>query len=265
MLPILMLIWDDCRMRLDWLRTRWLNIALGLTIGAIVGLAVYLGSRLTGPALFALCGTTAGGVGAVVASGYSRFFQLAEVTVTVPQFSELRFAVTRDNKQVAWRLFLEAVTRVSGQPLATGTGLLREALSSLYQLFGITREVLGQATPSARAPGRPTVEHLAIAMLNNELRPFLSKWHPRLRQWERSHPEDLESEWPEDAECRAELAAMQRRLVRYVEGFGELAQVPSLKDVMQGVLDGALVMPGQAERRFSASSPQRRPTGSGAA
>jgi len=235
-------------MLMRWRGSRWFNIALGLVVGAAVGLAVYLASRLTGPALFALCGTTAGGVAAVVASAYSRKFQLTEVTVSVPQFSELKFAVTRDNKQTAWRLFVEAVTRVSGQPLATGTGHIREALTSLYQLFAITREILGQVTPSIRTTGRPTVEHLAIAMLNNELRPFLSTWHPRLRAWEQANPDGPESAWPDDERCRAELAAMQRRLLRYVEGLGELAQVPNVEDVMHGILAEPASVPGQPTR-----------------
>ncbi|MEK8105565.1 hypothetical protein NKG94_11215 [Micromonospora sp. M12] len=51
-----------------WRGSRWFHIALGLVVGAAVGLAVYVASRLTGPALFALCGTTAGGVAAVVSS-----------------------------------------------------------------------------------------------------------------------------------------------------------------------------------------------------
>ncbi|MDG4810372.1 hypothetical protein O7634_26765 [Micromonospora sp. WMMD1120] len=236
-------------MLMRWRGSRWLHITLGLVAGAAAGLAVYLASRLTGPALFALCGTTAGGVAALVVSAYSRFFQLAEVTVAVPQFSELRFVVTRDNKQTAWRLFVEAVTRVSGQPLGTGTGLVREALTSLYQLFGITREVLSQAAPTIRTTGRPTVEHLGIAMLNNELRPFLSRWHPRLRAWEQAHPDEPESSWPDDAQCRAELEAMQLRLLRYVEGLGELAQVPNVEDVMRGILADAPAVPGQPIRR----------------
>ncbi|WFE99619.1 hypothetical protein [Micromonospora sp. WMMD964] len=240
-------------MLMRWRGSRWFHIALGLVAGAAVGLAVYLASRLTGPALFALCGTTAGGVAAVVASAYSRFFQLAEVTVSVPQFSELRFAVTRDNKQTAWRLFVEAVTRVSGQPLATGTGLVREALTSLYQLFAITREVLSQAAPTIRTNGRPTVEHLGIAMLNNELRPFLATWHPRLRAWEQANPDEPESAWPDDAQCRAELAAMQLRLLRYVEGLGELAQVPNVEDVMGGVIADPPAVPGQPTRRSTAA------------
>jgi hypothetical protein len=227
-------------MRQPWFQSRWVNVAIGLVIGAGAGLAVYLGSQLSGVGLFVLCGTTAGGVAAAVMSGYLRAFQLTELTISVPQFSELRFAVTKNNKQVAWRLFVESATRVSGQPLASDAGLIREALTSLYSLFATTRELLGQTTPSIRTGNRPTVEHLAIAMLNNELRPILSKWHPRLRIWEQENAGRHEAEWPDNADCRAEVAGMQQRLVRYIQGFGELAGIPNVDDVMRGALTDSL-------------------------
>jgi hypothetical protein len=220
-------------------RTSWINVVLGLVVGAVVGFAVYLGSLLTGPALFVLCGTTAGGAAALVASGYSRALQLAEVTISVPQFSELRFAVTKDNKQVAWRLFVESITRVSGQSLTPDGGLVREALSSLYSLFATARDVLSQTTPSRHTGDSPTVEHLAIAMLNNELRPLLSTWHPLLRSWEQENTGRPESEWPDNAACRADIEAMRQRLMRYVAGFGELAGVPNVDDIMRGTLSDA--------------------------
>src|SRR5205814_10678894 len=95
--------------RWAWMRNRWAAIILGLLVGAGVGFAVYQGSRLTGPGLFVLCGTTAGGVAAIVIQGYARTVRLTEITVSVPQFSELRFAVTQNTKQVAWRLFADAI------------------------------------------------------------------------------------------------------------------------------------------------------------
>jgi hypothetical protein len=217
-----------------WVRRRWFTVLLGLVVGALVGFAMFQSSRLAGQSLYILCGTTAGGVAAIVIQAYARSFQLTEVTVSVPQFSELRFAVTNDNRLVAWRLFVEATTRVSTQPLDGGAGLLREAMTSLYTLFVTTREVLAQAEPSRRAGPHPTVEHLAIAMLNNELRPFLSAWHPRLREFEKAHPELPEARWPDNAACRTELTAMANRLIRYVVGFGELARVPNLDEIMSG-------------------------------
>lgn len=65
-------------------------------------------------------------------------------------------------------------------------GLVREALNSLYSLFGTTRGVLKAAGPDVGA-SRDSVGGIAlaqpaagIAVLNNGLRPFLAKWHPLL-------------------------------------------------------------------------------------
>ncbi|CAI7975200.1 conserved hypothetical protein [Frankia sp. Hr75.2] len=218
----------------DWARSRWTAVVTGLLAGAGTGLAVYQGSRLEGQSLFILCGTTAGGVAALVIHGYASSIRLTELTLSIPQFSNAQFVVTKDNKAVAWRLFIEMVTRVSLQPLDQGTGKIREAMNSLYALFGITRQTLAEAQPSRRIGNAPTVEHLAVAMLNKELRPFLSRWHPRLQAWENEHPGELESAWPDDEECRQELSSMQARLIRYAAGFGELSGVTNVQAIMGG-------------------------------
>ncbi len=209
---------------------------MGLLVGAAVGLAIYHGSLLSGRNLFILCGATAGGVAAIIVHGYGRTVRLTDMSISVPQLSELHFAITKDNQQVAWKLFVESATRVSVQPLDEGCGIAREALASLYGLFNTTREILKESNPSQHvSSGRPTVEHLAIAMLNTELRPFLSRWHPILSRWEASHPGGQEV-WPEDAVCRDELAAMQGRLRTYVLSFGKLAGVPDVGQILEGAL-----------------------------
>ena len=220
----------------QWQWNNWTRALSGLIAGAIVGLAVYGAGRLTGPALFGLAGAAGGVAAALVFQFYGRNVKLTDITVTIPQFSELHFAITRDSQQVAWKLFVESVTRISTQSLDTDSGLLGEALASIYGLFAITRDVLKQTQPSAKTGHNPTIEHLAIAMLNNELRPFLSRWHPALQKWEKQYPDQPESTWPQAAECRSELASMQRRLERYVLGFGELAGLPNARDILKGVL-----------------------------
>ncbi|WP_431918798.1 hypothetical protein [Micromonospora wenchangensis] len=220
-----------------WLRSRWTALLIGLAAGAAVGLAVYQGSQLQGRGLYVLCGTTAGAVAAVVVHGYGRSVRLTEITVTIPQFSQATFAVTNDNRAVAWRLFVETATRVSQQPLDNDTGLVREAMNSLYSLFATVRQTIVDASPSTRTGDRPTVEHLAISMLNKEIRPFLSTWHPRLKAWEQEHPERPESDWPGDVACRADLEAMRQRLGRYVTGFAELSGVASPEELI-GPLPG---------------------------
>jgi hypothetical protein len=219
-----------------WLWSMWARVSLGLLVGAAVGLGVYGAGRLTGPSLFILAGGAAGGAAAALVALYGHTVRLTDIMITVPQFSRLHFAVTKDSEQVAWKLFVEAVTRISTQPLDRSSGLVREALTSLYSLFSVTREVLKQAPPSVKAGKEPTVEHLAIAMLNKELRPFLSRWHPVLLEWEKAHPDQADAAWPQEAECRAELLAMQQRLAQYVLGFGRLAGLPNAQEMLEGAL-----------------------------
>ncbi|HEX2419327.1 MAG TPA: hypothetical protein VHJ83_14595, partial [Micromonosporaceae bacterium] len=171
----------------QWLHGRAARILFGLAIGALVGAAMYQASTLNGRNLFILAGATAGAVAVIIIQAYSRTARLTGVTLTIPQISEMHFAVTRYSQDVAWRLFVESVTRVSTQRLEDGAGLLRETMTSLYGLFNVTRETLKAAEPSVRTTREPTVEHLAIAMLNNEIRPFLSRWHPELTRWEQEH------------------------------------------------------------------------------
>jgi hypothetical protein len=159
-------------------------IAAG-TIGAIAGLVVFAIAHVTGRNLYIIMGALAGAVAVLVLQQYWRTAQLTEIKITVPKVSELTFVVNNDARQVAWKLYVEVVTRISTQPLADEEGFIREALTSLYGLFGTTRDTLKASRPSVSVSGEQTVEHLAVTMLNNELRPFLSKWHPRLREFEK--------------------------------------------------------------------------------
>lgn len=219
-------------MQQSWVYKRWFAVAIGLAAGALVGLAVYWGSRLSGLSLYMLCGTVAGGVAALAFYGYSRAVHLTELTVSVPHLTDLTFAVTPTNERVAWRLFVESVTRISSQRLEKDWGSVREALDSLYTLFISIRTILLEAAPTRRMTSIHTVEHLAISMLNLQMRPFMSKWHPRLARWEMEHPNAPDSEWPDNDACRAELEQMRLGLLRYVHGLGELAGVSDVDSLV---------------------------------
>src|SRR5207244_6175375 len=90
-------------------------------------------------------------------------------------------------RDAAWEMYVELVTRISVAPLAPDEGLLREALSSLYTVFGTTRAILRKYGPSVARPkgeGTLSLGHLAVAILNRVLRPVLAKWHPMLLHYE---------------------------------------------------------------------------------
>ncbi len=210
----------------SWHRTRWGRTVLGLLAGAAAGSLVFLASQLSGWPLYTLAGATAGLVAALSLHTFSRNAQLSEITLTIPQVSQLQFIVTRDTQQVAWKLFVQAATRISTRPMDRHSGLLREALTSLHGFFQTTRELLMTIQPSPPSGDGPSVEQLGMTMLNRELSPFLSRWHVELLRWERANEGADEAEWPANAACREELAALQDRVAVYALGFAKLAGVP---------------------------------------
>jgi hypothetical protein len=155
----------------------------------------------------------------------------AQVQVGTAPFGQATFSIDDSTRKVAWHLFLETMTRVTTQPLGAEEGFLREALNSLHNLFGATRDLLKEMNPSQVTEGK-TVEMLAIAMLNKELRPFLSKWHPLLTTYEAQDPENQDRDWDKNEEFRVELENLRQRMFEYARSFGELAEVSQLEDLI---------------------------------
>ena len=67
---------------------------------------------------------------------------LKEVSVSLPfGIGSAKWVPDPTEQNAAWSLYIELVTRIAVQSLGFEQGLLREALNSLYTLFGTTREV----------------------------------------------------------------------------------------------------------------------------
>lgn len=85
---------------------------------------------------------------------------------------DLEIRIKNDDRDAAWELYIEMLTRIVTQPLPSADGDEKTALDSVYSLFPATREILRQR-------GRRTIEFskIAIPVLNQVVRPFTAKWH----------------------------------------------------------------------------------------
>ncbi|MDV2503808.1 MAG: hypothetical protein RX318_07620 [bacterium] len=132
-------------------------------------------------------------------------------------------------RQAAWKLYVELNTRITTQPLKGSEGFLREALSSLHAVFGITREILKEAGPEV-AEDDESLGFYAMEILNQVLRPVLTKWHPALSYWEEQRdpkvsPIEHEQKWKDAKALRRELNATRKTLLGYCEALAILAGV----------------------------------------
>ena len=155
---------------------------------------------------------------------------LKKVSVSLPfGIGSAEWEADSTERNAAWSLYVELVTRIAVQSLEVDQGTLREAMTSLYSLFGSTREILKAAGPDVGA-AHDSVGGIAIAVLNNGLRPFLSKWHPLLQAWEAKRPTDTspqahEKNWSEEPQMRSDLALLRSNLERYADALAEIAGV----------------------------------------
>lgn len=141
----------------------------------------------------------------------------------------LEFENDETQQRAAWSLYVELSTRIAVQPLEEGEGVLREALTSLYKVFDITRQILREAGPDI-AQGPQSFGAIAIDVLNEGLRPFLVKWHPALKVWEEQKPADKttldhERAWQRARELREELNKVREQMGVYVSALAKIAGV----------------------------------------
>lgn len=132
---------------------------------------------------------------------------------------EMDWEPSDPDKNAAWDLYVELLTRITTQRLPDEHGTEGAALESVHRIFGLTRATL-------KEHGRKA-EHftkVAIIVLNQVIRPFTAKWH-RLSE---------QGAFDEEARCaefRKELADLQGQLRAYTKMLSELADVEDMTEM----------------------------------
>jgi hypothetical protein len=137
------------------------------------------------------------------------------------------------DQAAAWKIYIELVTRVSGNALKSDEGILREALNSLYSAFTALRDTLknspAELAREVKGENKYSLTGLTLLVMNAHMRPFLSKWHPLLEEHEKTRAAAAsihahEKTWARNAEMRKELAELQHGLAEYVAALKAIAE-----------------------------------------
>ena len=136
-----------------------------------------------------------------------------------PKWANVEIDFKDEDRNAAWELYVEMLTRIVTQSLPASAGDEQTALDSVYSLFPTTREIL-------RRRGKGTVQFskVAIPVLNQVVRPFTAKWHR----------ESLSSAFDRQTkreEFREQLINLQADLRNYNRMLAEIAGVEDLTDL----------------------------------
>jgi len=135
------------------------------------------------------------------------------------EFLQLDIEFKDADRDAAWELYVELLTRITTQYLQPDHGDEKTALDSVFSLFKTTREIL-------KKHGTKCVNFskIAIIVLNQVVRPFTAKWHKKSLA---GAFEDLE----ECTTFREELSDLQEELRKYTHLLSDIAGVEDLTDL----------------------------------
>jgi hypothetical protein len=128
---------------------------------------------------------------------------------------EMEWEPKDPDRKAAWELYVELLTRIATQDLAPDHGDEKTALDSIFKLFDLTRQTL------KAHHGCDEFAKIAVAVLNQVIRPFTAKWHKL----------SIGGSFGDTARCedfRAELAALQKTLRSYTKALADMAGVEDL-------------------------------------
>ena len=131
-------------------------------------------------------------------------------------FLQLDWAPSDKDKDAAWELYIELLTRITTQPLAAEHGDEATALESVYSLFPLTR-----ATLKNTGRGCEEFAKIAVVVLNQVVRPFTAKWH-------RLSLAGVFEDPAQSRQFREELEVLQAQLRRYTQMMADMAGVEDL-------------------------------------
>lgn len=153
-------------------------------------------------------------------------FEIDEAELGVGN-QKVKLRANRDDLRVAYQLWVELSTRKIGLPIDYDDDVIVEIYDSWYQFFGITRDLIKDIPPSKLRNGESIqgLIQLAIDVLNEGLRPHLTRWQARFRRWYDNElakpenllvePQELQKRFPRYAELRADMELVNARLMYY--------------------------------------------------
>lgn len=120
------------------------------------------------------------------------------------------------DKNAAWDLYIELLTRITTQKLDSEHGDEDTALSSVFSLFPTTRQII-------KDNGKDCIEFtkIAVVILNQKIRPFTAKWHKVAVSGGFNKTETC-------TEFRKDLSDLQQVLCIYTQMLAQMAGVEDL-------------------------------------
>lgn len=150
---------------------------------------------------------------------------------------KVKLKANLEDLQIGFKFWTELTTRKIGLPFDEEHDVIVEVYSSWYEFFGLAREML-KSIPVSKVRANQTTKELvliSVHILNNELRPHLTRWQARYRRWwdcviddaayKGVPPQQLQQMYPHYEELIKEMRAVNAKLVIYANQLKKMVEI----------------------------------------
>jgi len=171
------------------------------------------------------------GIGLLVYSLLTNY-NTGKIVISAPfalgSYEFSRSELSEKELDIAWRLYVQLTTRKAAIPIDEDD-IIIEVYNSWYELFKSTRDYLlaMSAADLEDNENAQRIVDLSVNVLNNGLRPHLTKWQGKYRKWyddalkedenKGLSPQEIQKKYPEYNELIADMKIVNQELVKYAE------------------------------------------------
>lgn len=157
---------------------------------------------------------------------------VVEAQISLPGLGHIKIKPDSDVRQIAHQAWSEIVTRKAALPFDEDHDVISEIYNSWYELFKEIRKLIRNIPASQiyKNNNTETLVNTLIIILNDGMRPHLTKWQSKYRKWfEEANktldksPHEIQQEYPKYQELITDLKAVNLILLQYAQFLRDIA------------------------------------------
>ena len=161
----------------------------------------------------------------VIKKTIGKKFKVVNMNISIAKIGSVSIEINKNISKIAHKAWIEIMTRKVGLVFEEDKDVIVEVYNSWYQLFGIIRDLLKDIEPKRRDLNMEKLEDILIKVLNDGLRPHLTKWQAKFRKWyeneskqhENLSPQEIQRKYSGYNELISDLKETNKQMVQFAE------------------------------------------------
>lgn len=153
-------------------------------------------------------------------------FRTEIVEINEIPLGSFKLIINKKNREIAYKIWVELNTRKIGIPFDEENDVIIEIYNSWYAFFLATRELIKDIPPNKKSK---ELIDLTTSVLNECIRPHLTKWQARFRKWynetetDGKSPQEKQKTFENYEEIVDDIKIINKAVIEYGDALYKIA------------------------------------------